>query len=455
MEEYQEKLIAVREFLREKSPQQMSISAISRSMGMNRGTVSKYLEILRINGQVTMVYYGKSKLYTVSDRIPAVSLFDYTTDIIIIMDANARIMTANKSFFSKYNRLNERTLVGSNIFHLGIPIFSESSVHKNINRMIRGDKFLHEMQYIDERNNQIYSIKFIPTVSLDGNKNCMIALRDITDQIHTEEALSISDEKLRTIFKKVPSGILFFNESGNIINANSASLRMLGVDNYQDLMKTNLFDLFCRKEKIINALFDGDIGKIEFICDFERLKREQIMPTSRSGIAYFEASFTHISSETGFREYATIIMDVTAERMAKKELKFNESRYHSFFNYTCTGVLIYQPVDGGNDFMIKDVNQALEIILQVKKEEIIGKKLFVAFPDLPISSVRLALNRVNSTEIPEVVPPLQYIKNETSPWLTHFIFKLPTGEIASFMMDIAKDLREEVTYRKTLCTEND
>jgi len=454
MEEYQEKLIAVREYLREKSPQKMSISAISRNLEINRGTVAKYLDILRINGQVTMAHYGKSKLYTISERIPTASLFDYTTDIIVIMDAGARILMANKSFFSKFDILKERELVGTNIFKMGIDIFSDPSIQKNINRMIRGERFLREMEHIDENTNQIYSIKFIPTVSLDGNKNSMIALRDITDQKQTEEALSISDEKLRTIFKKVPSGILFFNESGNITNANGASLRLLGVDHYQDLMQTNLFDLFCRKDRIKNALINGEIGEIEFICDFDRLKREKIMPTSKSGIAYFEASFTHISSETGFQEYAILFMDATAERLAKKELKFNEARYRSFFNDTCTGVLIYQPVDGGDDFVIKDVNQALEIILQVQKEEVIGKKLFVKFPDLPVRSVRQALNRVDSTGVPEVVPPLQYIRNETSPWLTHFIFKLPTGEIASFMMDLSEDVREEVTYRKMLCNEN-
>lgn len=448
MEEYQEKLTAVRRFLMEKSPQKMSISAIARKLELNRGTVAKYLDILRINGQVTMTYYGKSKLYTVSERIPAVSLFDYTTDIIVIMDANARILMANKSFFSKFDILKEKELVGTNIFQMGLDIFSDTAIQKNINRMIRGERFIHEMQHIDEKTNQIYSIKFIPTVSLDGNKNSMISLRDITDQKQTEEALSVSAEKLRTIFRKVPSGILFFNESGNIINANGASLRMLGVNNYQDLMQTNLFDLFCQREKIRTALINGEIGEIEFICDFDRLKREHIMPTSKSGLAYFETSFTHISSETGFQEYAILFMDVTADKVAKKELKFSESRYRSFFNDTCTGVLIYQPVDGGDDFVIKDVNQALEIILQVKKEDVIGKQLFVRFPDLPIESVRMALNRVDQTGIPEVVPPLQYFRNEASPWLTHFIFKLPTGEIASFMIDISDDLREEVTCRK-------
>jgi PAS domain S-box-containing protein len=450
MEEYQDKLIAIRQFLSEKSPQKVSISAISRNLGINRGTVAKYLEVLRVNGQVTMVPYGKSKLYTVSERIPTVSLFDYTTDIIVIVDSNARILMANKSFFSKFEILKEKELVGTNIFQMGFDIFSDPSIQRNIHRMIKGEKFLHDMQHIDENTNQIYSIKFIPTVSLDGKKNSMITLRDITSQIQTEEALSISDEKLRTIFKRVPSGILFFDESGNIINANAASLNLLGLANYPELIQANLFDLFCQREKIINALVGGEIGEIEFVCDFDHLKRDAIMPTVKSGLAYFEASFTHISGGSGSGEYAIIFMDVTADRIAKKELKFNESRYRSFFNDTCTGVLIYQPVDGGYDFIIKDVNQALEIILQVKKSDIIGKKLFVTFPDLPIRSVRQALNRVNDTGIPEVVPPLQYIKNETSPWLTHFIFKLPTGEIASFMIDLSEELREEVTLQKIL-----
>lgn len=448
MEEYQEKLVALRDYLRKKSPQKLSISAISRNLGLNRGTAAKYLEILLLNGQVTMTHYGRSKLYTVAERIPTTSLFDYTTDIIVVLDSGARVLMANKSFFTKFDILQEKELVGTNIFKIGLNIFSESSIQKNIQRMIRGEKFLHDMQHIDEKTNQIYAIKFIPTVSLDGNKNSMISLRDITDQKQTEEALSISDEKLRTIFKKVPSGILFFNEAGNIINANGASLRLLGVDTFRELMQTNLFDLFCQKDRIKSALIDGDIGEVEFICDFGRLKRDMIMPTSKSGISYFEASFAPISSEQGFQEYALIFMDITPEKLAKKELKFSESRYRSFFNYTCTGVLIYQPVDGGEDFIIKDVNNALEIILQVKKEEIVGKKLFVTFPDLPIVSVRQALNRVDSTGIPEIVPPLQYVRSETSPWLTHFIFKLPTGEITSFMIDISEDLTKELTSQK-------
>jgi len=355
---------------------------------------------------------------------------------------------ANKSFFSKFNIINERELIGQNLYELKLSIFSENPMKKNIDRMISERTFLDEITCMDEKTNQIFAIKFIPTVSYDGKRSIMISLTDITHLKQTEEALSISDDKLRTIFRRVPSGILFFNEEGSITNANAAALKLLGIEDSTSLPKINLFSLICQKDKIKNELNYGKNGTVEIIIDFDRLKQHNCLTVSHTGMAYFEAAFTQIASSIGEQEFAVLFMDVTAERKAKIELKFNESRYHSFFNDTCTGVLIYQPVENGNDFIIKDVNNALEIILNVKKEDIVGTKLFERFPDLPIKSVREALNRVGITEAPEVVPPLQYIKSEESPWLTHFIFKLPTGEIASFMMDISKELSREVTLQK-------
>lgn len=448
MEGCHDKLIAIQEYLQEKYPQKISISAISRNLGLHRSTVSKYLEILRLNGQVTMCHYGKSKLYTISNRIPTTSLFDHINEIVVTIDSDSRILMANKNFLVKFNFKNESEIIGTNIHKIGDNIFSDVSIQKNINRMIEGNTFLDEILHIDEKTNRIYTIKFIQTVSQNGNQSIMISLSDITNQKQTEEALHISDEKLRTIFKRVPSGILFFNEEGKITNANPAALNLLGIENYHDLLSTNLFSIVCQKDRIEKVLLCEKNGVTEIICDFDRLKRDNIISSSRSGEAYFEAAFTHFASETGTEEFAILFMDVTTERMTKKKLKFNESRYHSFFNGACTGVLIYQPDDNGDDFIIKDVNNALEIMLQEKKEDLIGKKLFEEFPDLPINGVREILNRVDKTEIPEVGPPIKHNKNEKSPWHTHFIFKLPTGEIASYVIDVSKELSKEVTNQK-------
>ena len=62
--------------------------------------------------------------------------------------------------------------------------------------------------------------------------------------------------------------------------------------------------------------------------------------------------------------------------------------------------------------------------------------------------MRDALIRVLNTENPEVLPPLQYVMGADSPWLSHYIFKLPSGEIASFMIDVSDEVKRELPLLK-------
>ncbi|MDD4137552.1 MAG: hypothetical protein PHT99_06625, partial [Methanoregula sp.] len=52
------------------------------------------------------------------------------------------------------------------------------------------------------------------------------------------------------------------------------------------------------------------------------------------------------------------------------------------------------------------------------------------------------LLRVLTTDKPEFVPPLKYRKREDFPWISHYVFKLPSGEIASFMVDVTDAVKE-------------
>jgi len=74
------------------------------------------------------------------------------------------------------------------------------------------------------------------------------------------------------------------------------------------------------------------------------------------------------------------------------------------------------------------------------------------FPDLLNFGVRELLKRIYSTDMPEVVPPLQYVIGEDQPWCSHYVFKLPSGEIASFMIDVSDEMKgaEQATVCKIL-----
>lgn len=454
MEEYADKLLEIKEFLKNKNPARMSISGISRELGMRRSSVSKYLDMLQLTGDVTMVPFGKSKLFTISQRVPYNALFDVSPNGIVIMDAQGSVEMVNKKFATDFQIANVNNIIGCDICRFGLKVFSDPAIQKNIRRLISGSLYIKEMQYIEEKTNQVYYIKFLPTVSNQGEQHIMINVEDITTQVLKDEAFTILDKRLRTIFDEVPSGILFFRADGTILNANPASLRLFGIKKIQDMINFNLFDLICAKDKFMGLIKEGKVNDIDIGCDFDILKHVKKMPTIKSGIAYFDVVFTPITTkdrEDNLKEYAIMFKDITAEKMVEKELKFKESRYRSFFDNTCNGMLIYQPVDNGEDYIIKDINRATEIILGIRKQDIIGKSLFTLFPDLLGFKVRELLKLINFTEQPEVVPPLQYIVGEDQPWCSHYVFKLPSGEIASFMIDVSDEMKAEAISTAKVC----
>lgn len=457
MIEHQDKFSTIIGLLEEHAPQPLSISVIARKLGMNRATASKYLEMLESSGDVSMQRFGRSKLYSAAQRVPLSELFDRLSNAIVVLDADLHILMVNTSFIRTLGIHRGRNLIGSPLFDLNLRIFSDPAIRRNIERVQLSGPYLSDMQYIEDSTNHIYHIEFAPIVSHVGKPGIMISLRDITAGKNTEAALRDSENKIRTIFERVPSGIILFAADGTILNANRASLEIFGLRHVAELAGGNIFAISCYKGTITKLIQRGKVAETELVCDFDHLKRDQRIPTTRSGIAYFDVVFTPIALDRGRvpDEFAILFKDVTTEHLARKELAFNETRYRSFFENTCNGVLIYEPIDGGSEYVFKDVNRATEEILRMDKADLVGKKLFEVFPDLPVQDVRNTLIRVLETEKPEFLQPVQYRKEPASPWIWHYIFKLPSGEIASFMIDISDAVREDTEAPLSTCGARD
>ncbi|MFA6364606.1 helix-turn-helix domain-containing protein [Methanoregula sp.] len=97
MAAHEDRYTRIREFLQKRYPEAVSISLIARELGMNRGSVAKYLEVLQSHGHVVMKPFGKAKLYTSSKNVPFDDLLNYLSDAIVILDSGLRILMANRS----------------------------------------------------------------------------------------------------------------------------------------------------------------------------------------------------------------------------------------------------------------------------------------------------------------------------------------------------------------------
>lgn len=132
----------------------------------------------------------------------------------------------------------------------------------------------------------------------------------------------------------------------------------------------------------------------------------------------------------------------------ENELKYNENRYRSLFNYMSSGVAVYTAFNNGEDFIIIDFNESAENIESIKKEEVIGKKVTDAFPGVKDFGLFEVFQRVYKTGSPEHHPITQYMDKRITGWRDNFVYKLPSGEIVSVYDDVTKSKQAEEAIRK-------
>ena len=115
----QEKIARIKNLLKFK-PKGMSISDISHSLKMNRNSVAKYLDLLLVSGQVEMRSYGTAKIYFLSQRVPLSAMLSFSSDLVIIIDSDFRIIQVNENFLSAFSMTRE-ALIGTPLTEVPLP----------------------------------------------------------------------------------------------------------------------------------------------------------------------------------------------------------------------------------------------------------------------------------------------------------------------------------------------
>lgn len=217
---------------------------------------------------------------------------------------------------------------------------------------------------------------------------------------------------------------------------------------YPDKRPCLLDLLIDEKEDRIPELYKGKYNKSRFVEGaYEAIDFFPHM--GQSGIwLHFTAALIRDESGDIIGAVETL-EDITERKKAEDELRRSEDRFRELFNSMKSGVAVYRAVDDGKDFEFVDFNHGAEIIENLNKKDIIGRRVTEVFPGVREFGLLEVFRSVWSTGIPKNHPVSQYKDERIESWRENFVYRLPSGEIVAIYEDATEPKKAEEAIRES------
>lgn len=210
-------------------PKGITITDLSRELKVNRNSVAKYLEILQISGQVEKTVIGNAKIYSLAKRLPISTMLSCSTDFIVVLDQEGKIVQINESFL-RFLHKSEEDITGKHLDDLSLPLLSEPDLVPLIFESLEGRECSREVCFREGSANLYFRSKGIPTVLEEGENGATIIFENNTEQKNAEEALRLSEERYRNITEWSHDIIYDIDTDGIITYISPSVTRVLGMN---------------------------------------------------------------------------------------------------------------------------------------------------------------------------------------------------------------------------------
>ena len=204
---------------------------------INRNTVSRYLDVLLVAGQVEMKTYGKAKVFYPSQRVPIAAMLNFSSDLVLVLDRDRRIVQANDAICAFAGRERD-DVIGKSIETSPLAAFDHPLIRSRITDALNGREAAEELRFLRHSDELFFRVKFLPTVFNDGTPGVTIILENITEARRAEEALRESESLFRSLVENISDLILNVEGDSTFSYVSPKSMEILGYTPEEMLQKT-------------------------------------------------------------------------------------------------------------------------------------------------------------------------------------------------------------------------
>ena len=244
-------------------------------------------------------------------------------------------------------------------------------------------------------------------------------IKQVVKQQRSEIKLDSERKRLQTVTEHVSAGLAVISRDYRLLWVNNVLEKIFGPEYKGKKCYAHINHLSspcggCR----VNEIFED--------CKDE-VVHEQLVKAPDGSDVWLEITVTPIKDARGNVVSALeLAHNITDWKKAGILLKESEARFKQLFSRMPSGAVIYEPVDNGEDFIIKEFNKNAERIDQISHKEVIGKRLTQVFPGVKDFGLFEVLQRVLRKGVPELLPTKLYTDNRFSGWRERYRIRVLT-----------------------------
>ena len=353
-----------------------------------------------------------------------------TTESVLLVDADARILMANETAARRLERSVEE-LIGLRPGDLDTTIVPTTTAEQRINMVQQVVGSGRAIRFENHRAGLYFDVSMYPVCEADGSvRSVAVFAKDITAQRTSQHALHESEERFKSLVEGLGEMVATFDGQGCFASVNQAAERVIGY-RPEEMMGRRYSEFV---DPVLRTRFRSDYDRV---LEGESL-RGQTALVHRSGerIAV-EYSLTPAVRSGRIVGVQGITWDITERKRLEGMLRESEERYRAVVESAGEAIAV---VDADGVFQFMNATGARR--LGGRPEDFVGQRMWAAFPqeiaDRQMSHIRRVMTSgrgSNAVSLTSVNGQLRWYNTTIEP------LRDAGGKVAAGLI-IARDIHE-------------